>query len=311
MLSTYIETLNVSVDGVIEEGYIPDNQIYTEIYLNYNGSTLTVVIILSALSLAFLIACLIVIVIYRRSMVVVATNEVYCYSILLGTAIGFIDLFLWIGRPNDDKCDMRLWLLIIGFLLVFGAIATKTTRIWRLWSRSQMGIRTFEGKKIVLIPLLFIWLLQITLLSILSALDWYKVQLVSSGDLKFDEYYVICKLNPNGSIIIYVLIAINSVLVVITAILAYHIRNVSRKFNELPSIGLSIYSVLISGLVVFVLVVWVDTSQPLTQDLFVIYGVCISFTVPLFSIFVPKFGWLYKELQMKGPISSIKTVTLS
>eukprot|EP01098_Paradermamoeba_levis_P005114 TRINITY_DN2173_c0_g3_i1.p1 TRINITY_DN2173_c0_g3~~TRINITY_DN2173_c0_g3_i1.p1 ORF type:complete len:204 (+),score=50.42 TRINITY_DN2173_c0_g3_i1:59-613(+) len=166
--------------------------------------------------------------------------------------------------------------------------------MWRIWSKPDLKEDAQSG----LILYGFLSLFggsMIVLLIVLSAMSGYAVSNVTDSSLGYDEYYVSCTLETSGIVTLSLILGLAGLVIVMAAALAFLSRNVSKSFNETPSITLSIYSILVSAAVVVLLFLNTKSPNPSDHMIFIACGTFIAITCPILYLFIPKFYLLLSD----------------
>lgn len=294
--------------GVIDMGEISEDLVTTPVFVDWNsasGVVLTVVVVFCSLVILlsiFFVFC------FRKRVIIAATNQFFCYCILVGSIIGYLSILLWIGKPQDGICLARIWFLDLSSCFIFGSIAAKTYRIWRLWTHPDLR-ETSRSGQFIFSMIGVLACMQMILLSILTGLRGYRVSKGTDPGLKYDEYFLSCDLTSDGVIIVALILATNGIVIFICGVLAYVSKNVSQKYNETSSIVLSIYSIIVAATISLLLFINIQTPDPRQHIIFIATGVFIAVTCPLISIFGPKFSTIFKEYSFSTTPSDNKSST--
>lgn len=86
----------------------------------------------------------------RLSSVVRCSSPLFLNLNLLGMLFGYSSIFLFIGEPNIVVCNLRLWLLVIAFVLMFGTLLMKTYRIWKLFGNQYFVQKSITNGNMML-----------------------------------------------------------------------------------------------------------------------------------------------------------------
>ena len=185
----------------------------------------------------------------------------------------------------------------------------KTWRIYRIFTNVRAKKLSLKSGKLMLISLGFVSV------EILICLLWSTIDppIPTIRDTIIGKVHV-CY-SKSSDAFLYLLIAYNAVLLVFGSALAFGTRNVFSAFNESKFIGMSIYNIFMSSIIVCVILL-PDTNSLETK--FIMYGAVVSFaclsTVGL--LFIPKILSVYNKWtdtkQKTGGVSlSVKSTTVS
>ena len=122
---------------------------------------------------------------YRRNSIIKAASWKLNLITCIGCVIAYITLFLYGIPVNDILCNIKEWLIIISFTLVFMPLFSKTYRISYIFTGwlDQRKIDDYKLVFFVLICLLF----DILLLGIFTLIAPYSIVQINDGDpVKFN-----------------------------------------------------------------------------------------------------------------------------
>ncbi|XP_072022901.1 gamma-aminobutyric acid type B receptor subunit 1-like [Amphiura filiformis] len=190
-------------------------------------------------------------------------------------------------------CQIRMWLLSIGFVLAFGAMFSKTWRVYRVATFKKPKRRIITDQQLLLhVTILFVIdVIILTLWQVIS--PWYLA--TDQGFERDDPNVANQKLLPyvdycTCSWITYWFIALcgfKGLLLIFGMFLAWETRKVQiSALNDSKLIGISVYNVVILCII----------------------GGIICTTLTLLTIFIPKIISVYKYPEGQ-PISNMKSIT--
>jgi len=145
--------------------------------------------------------------------------------------------------PSYHACYAYPWLLGIGFSILFGALFSKTFRLWRLFSTKSLKAQVITNTMVLQGVALFV-VPMVVFLIIWSSVDGFTVaeqfSTSSPGSVRF-----VCH-TPKAWWPIFA--AMVAFVLLLGCILTFMIRNLPPEFNDAEAIGFSMYN----GLVMFV-----------------------------------------------------------
>ncbi|KAF0700569.1 Aste57867_8905 [Aphanomyces stellatus] len=141
----------------------------TSIYCDYVPLTSSMYMIVAGIAtvvLAFLVACLAILTIYRDAPVIKRSQGPLLMTMVVGGICFCMYIPLGAGPPTGYRCGLRPVLLVVGYTLVFGSLLVKGLRVyWVFFNKSLKKITVPLAKiaKILLamlavdVALLFVW----------------------------------------------------------------------------------------------------------------------------------------------------------
>jgi len=201
-------------------------------------------------------------------------------------------------RGCDIACTSWVWLLPIGFCIVFSALFSKIWRLNMLIRHARSFKRLKVGATDVLGPFVLLLVINISLLiawTIVDPLRWHRID-----DGEFSSYGV-CKSDNTAWVYFLVsLVGVNFVALVAAVVEAYKARNVSMEFSESTFIGFAIIS-LLQALLLGIPFSILAGSNP-SARLFTFTGIIFVMSMSLLLLmFVPKI--VYASREHKNPTS--------
>lgn len=234
-----------------------------------------------------------------RHPVMLAASPVFCLAVLGGSLLVFASIFNWM--PNlisDSICNLRPWLLPLGFMIMFGSLLAKTDRICRIY----YGV--YKSKAPVVITISNMHVAGIVLAiafiqSILSILMVTVTKLQSKLHV-VDIYrpshnYEVCTFSTALKILFGINVGYAALLLGWGSYLAFRIRKVPiRMYDESKVIGFSIYNTAFFGAIVIVIQLAVGNNN---RDVtFIITAICcfLGATLTTCSLFASKWFAIYR-----------------
>lgn len=116
------------------------------------------------------IAWLVFLILHWNHQVITAASPTFCVGIIVSSLVVYGSVFTWMPNlVNNSTCAMRVWLLPIGFMTMFGTLLSKTHRVVRLYFMKSVKIIRISNLEVSLIILAivvgqaFISILSITI----------------------------------------------------------------------------------------------------------------------------------------------------
>eukprot|EP00029_Vermamoeba_vermiformis_P004299 TRINITY_DN1483_c1_g1_i1.p1 TRINITY_DN1483_c1_g1~~TRINITY_DN1483_c1_g1_i1.p1 ORF type:complete len:628 (+),score=68.02 TRINITY_DN1483_c1_g1_i1:1371-3254(+) len=106
----------------------------------YSTATELAIVIIAGTLFMCCIALTILFAVWRDKPQIIASSPLFIELIISGGAMMYASLFFWTLEATDVTCNLRLWLLGVGFVLMFSALLVKTWRIWRIFHDKSLKI---------------------------------------------------------------------------------------------------------------------------------------------------------------------------
>ena len=79
------------------------------------------------------IALLFILIAKRNHSVIHKASPVLCWVIVIGAILCYMSTYFWL-QTGDGFCVLRVWLLCLGFAMMYGSFFAKEWRLWRLFT---------------------------------------------------------------------------------------------------------------------------------------------------------------------------------
>lgn len=191
----------------------------------------------------------------------------------------------------DVSCMMVPWLFVIGFVISFSSLLSKSWRINKLFSNGAKFKRVQVRVIDALFPLAILSAVNVTLLTlwtILSPMRWERVKVDSFDDFgRSIESYGLCVTDGSmaSNILLTLIIAANLLALVITNYQGFRTRNLPTAFDESFYVAVTnamLLESLILGFPVFILVDDTPSASFIVKSILVSV-ICICILLPLFG----------------------------
>lgn len=265
------------------------------------GSAVEIVgVILMALGTLFVFVLAAFLIKFWSHKIMIAASPVFCLAVLIGALMIYISIFSWMPNLiNDSVCNLRAWLLPLGFMTMFSSLIAKTDRVFRLYNQ--------RGVTIIKITNLQVALRILVLLVIQSVLS---ILMITVTDLKaeiriVDEYSVaknfwVCTFSQPNKILFGINVAYAGLLLAYGTFLAYKIRSVPIAiYDESKIIGFSIYNTAFFAVIVIVIQLAVSGSN--RQVTFIVTAACcfLGATITTATLFGAKWWAIRHPVTVK------------
>ncbi|GFX38237.1 gamma-aminobutyric acid type B receptor subunit 1 [Trichonephila clavipes] len=201
----------------------------------------------------------------------------------------------FVGETSfDHLCQVRAWLLTMGFTLSYGAMFSKIWRVHRLTTKAKSDIkRRYSWKLYIMIGVLLI--LDVLILSAWQIVDPLHRKLEvfpledpeELEDIKIEPQLEHCE-SDNNAIWLGIIYGYKGLLLIFGIFLAYETRSVKIKhLNDSRLVGMSIYNVVVLCLITAP-VTLVISSQTDATYAFVSLAIIVCSFLSMALIFIPK-----------------------
>jgi len=246
-------------------------------------ATQIVIPIVAGVCIVFALVVLIWFAYYRNKAAIRKSSVLFCILTTIGAIFLFVGAIMWVFVTNGT-CVLRVWLLIIGFVLCYGSIFVKEYRLWRIFDETDITrpVRVSDG---LLLKVVF----GALAIELIIALAWFIYTPFMSREiinLQSEEIAYLCTSTKTPAFF-WVIFALNMLILLVGCILAWLARNVPANFNEAKQILFCIYNVTLIAIIVITLsMVFRKTSEAVA--LTVAIGLIFSSLITLLFLFIPK-----------------------
>eukprot|EP01132_Coremiostelium_polycephalum_P003638 gene3638-4530_t len=236
---------------------------------------------------------------YRNTSSIRSASPIFCIAIIAGAIMVYAGIIVWVVPVSTATCNLRFWLVTIGFALFIGSLVVKNFRIWLIFDNPEL--RTIKITNLQLFPWVAMVIgVVIVLMSIITGVgDLQRVDARNIDGLGKYEFVPVCKMSHKGSATLYVLLGFFACMLLVGVFVSWKIRIVDiEEFNESKPIANTLYAI---SFILFVIVPLMVTPQSNTNENIILSasGLFII-TSALFIIFAPK---LYR-IALHGASSS-------
>lgn len=89
---------------------------------------------------------------YRKNPVIFASSPMFCALMLAGSIVIYVSNIFWMPNlASDVVCNLRAWIMPIGFMLQFGSLVAKTHRISRLFNERSLKVLSISNAQVLVI----------------------------------------------------------------------------------------------------------------------------------------------------------------
>ena len=208
-------------------------------------------------------------------------------------------------RGLDIACMSVPWLYVLGFIIIYSALFSKTWRINKIFKGARSFERVTVKPRDVLIPFIVLMISSLTLLSVWTALDPLVYKRQPTGQ-DTDEWNIIvstygsCISVPRASsaaeVCGWLLFGMLFLALIATCVQANQARSVSSDYSESTYIGFAVVLILQLHILAALIIAFNYTSRIAVYYAEIL--VCfLTRSMVLLLIFVPKLLLLRSKLQ--------------
>uniref|UniRef100_A0A1B8Y786 G-protein coupled receptors family 3 profile domain-containing protein n=1 Tax=Xenopus tropicalis TaxID=8364 RepID=A0A1B8Y786_XENTR len=210
----------------------------TEEFLSFTDGTISVSL-LSITVLFSLITLLMlrIFILYRDSPIVRANNRSLSFLLLVSIKLSFLSVFLFLGRPVDITCMLRIITFGITFSIAVSSLLAKTIMVCVAFKATKPGSswRKWLGVKLSNSVVLFCSSIQIII-----CMTWLAISPpFQELDIHTSPGTIIIQCNEGSAIGFYSVIGYMGLLAAVSFVLAFLARSLPDSFNEAKYITFS------------------------------------------------------------------------
>lgn len=235
---------------------------------------------------------LVFVVVYFNHSVLRAATPLFLIAILFGSILLYGAYYTWLLEARTALCHIRFWMIGLGFVIMFGALFSKTWRIMRIFTMSDLKVFQITNLNLFIILSLIVGF-EIALLSIWSATSNPVAVVKVIDPLRPARNIFVCQGGPSGKPMLGLLVAYKLAMVLSGIYMSIRVWKIPLKqFNESRPIAFSMYNMLCFGILAFALQVSGSIADP---TMFIIRSIIliISTFFTVIAIFVPKIIHIY------------------
>jgi hypothetical protein len=248
---------------------------------------------MAAIGLFAVLVSLGLVLIFRHKVIIRSSSVPFLCAILVGMALLRAAMIPWSVEPTAASCSSFLWLINLGFMLLFCPLFAKTWRVYRIFSGAHLKVVKISNVKL-LAGTAAIIALDVILIGVwqgVSPLVPVQYDRIIGSD---QHVFTHCSVESSGAGLVFAaLVGVEkAALLLFGAIMAFSTRNVKSTFNESTQISWTIYNTLMSGLIGVAIIVFVSA----VEDALVLLVLILLTWVVLSAwglLFVPKLYMLF------------------
>lgn len=185
------------------------------------------------------------------------------------------------------QCSTFYWAFALGFTLIFGTVASKTWRVYRIFSHFKQGRVRFASDEFLLLFVAFFLSIDVGLLTAWNVLDpWELLIFIRSKEGAERTEQLLCTCN-NYTAWVASLFLSKAFLAALLVVLSVCVRHIKRKsFKSTKKVIVLLYILIINFVIGFTLYLLFLTSIPILSFLGLSLSLVISVILISFSLFL-------------------------
>jgi len=199
--------------------------------------------------------------------------------ILLGCVVSFLSALVLLPEPTDALCTSFIWLLGLGFVLVYGCLFIKTWALYKVWRNAVRYQKASLTPVYILKCLGAAVILEVIFLAIWTAIDPPKVHLMKTVD-NTAEY----QCNTKHITFWIIFLVVKGAWLIFGAVLSVLTRNIAKEYNESSSIAYAIYNNVLLGAIAIPLALLLE-EVPGGRLVVIIVIICLAFSFTMVVVF--------------------------
>ncbi len=223
-----------------------DERIYVEPSTSYPSSEDRVITALTTICILYLLIVGILLFTSRESKIMKASTWSFCLLIVLGSIVMLSANYAWASFQTNSSCAAHVWLVSLGFHLIFAPLFMKTYRLFKIFEARILQVKVVTSEQLwagvgvaILIEISFLiaWLLS-------SGMD---VIMIVPDPLRPSLNETSCNLSNTWT---WVSFGLKSAILLVGCVFAMLSRNLPPMFNETKLIANSMYLVVLAVIIV-------------------------------------------------------------
>ena len=245
---------------------------------------ITGILILIAFAILIFVIVFGVILKYQRLRV---CSPTFLALILLSMIVGYSSIYAWFGKPHPVACGFQPWLLGLPTVSMIAALCVKVYRIWRIF-----GVENLQKLQIKDLQLFVLWVL-IMLPAVLILVLWTIISTPTARMENRDgEDHYVCTTGgftgePGGYVFFAIFVAYTTLVLLFGGFLSIVTRKVPSSFNESKLLAISIYNLMLLGVVIIPVFLVVQPFNPFIAWILRTIAILYAFTATLVLQFAP------------------------
>ena len=278
---------------------VPDAAIQE--FVEWDDIEAIVMVTVFAIGILVTLICLVILMSHRSTPILNYASPRFVCGMIAGVLLGFSNIFVWTGEPTSTTCQLRPWLLMANFVMIFGHLYAKAFRFLLVMrQRKKLLFRPIPDLNLFLCVAFYLLVFSIPCIIWTAAFPLEVTR--SDNNPDNDKVNIICD-GENAGAFLGVLLALGGISLVVGVIIAFLNRNYHDFFSEATYIGYTMFTVCITCCVVLPMLFILDD----TPDAFYIVlmlGIFLSNCAVVVFMFFPKIYVIFAPGKNVVPIDA-------
>jgi hypothetical protein len=202
------------------------------------------ILVITILGQAYMLILFILVLKHWNSPSIRSSTRSFCLIIVIGGAVLLSSNYASTSYQNDSSCLAQVWLLSIGFQLLFLPLFLKTYRVFKIfYEATKLQVKVITTENLV-VSLTIAILMEIAYLLIWTFSTTINAEVLVSDTLRPASNTLYCSINLGFT---WASISVKALSLLAGCYLTFRSRNLPRDFNESRYIGMSIYNMAALG----------------------------------------------------------------
>eukprot|EP00753_Platysulcus_tardus_P015484 PLAT5027.2.p1 GENE.PLAT5027.2~~PLAT5027.2.p1 ORF type:complete len:795 (-),score=419.36 PLAT5027.2:1022-3331(-) len=246
-----------------------------------------VAIILSVLVLVMTLLLHCFVHVNRNHPVLLRASPIFLHFLLAGVYFAIGSIFAGLVPANDVTCNLRTWLLSLGFTITFSNLFAKNYRIHKIFNNPRLR-KIYLKDEVLLSYTSFVILVDVALLVLMALLAPFRA--VATDNPNDPRQLDVRCLSPEGRTYTTLLIAYKGGMLLYGCYISLRTKDVGRKFSESKNIASAIYNL---TLVLSIALPVLFSVSDVELSMFVGFmATIVSVIAVLVNLFIPKISQL-------------------
>ena len=256
-----------------------------QVFVDWGDVEACVMVALCSVGILVTLGCLVVLMSHRRTPIMNYSSPRFVCGMMFGVLAGFASVFVWTGEPTSTTCQLRPWLLMANFVMIFGHLYAKAFRFLLVMrQRKKLLFRPIPDLNLFLCVAFYLLVFSIPCIIWTAAFPLEVTR--SDNNPDNDKVNIICD-GENADAFLGVLLGLGGISLAVGVVVAFLNRNYHDFFSEATYIGYTMFTVCITCCVVLPMLFILDD----TPDAFYIVlmlGIFLSNSAVVAFMFFPK-----------------------
>ncbi len=193
--------------------------------------------VITSVCIALSVILFILLIVYRNHSVIKKSSPVLCCMIVGGAIISYISVYFWLDT-TDPYCVLRVWLLTIGFTVMYSSFFAKEWRLWKIFNpKALKSISRITDRTLIKIVLV---VLAIECVIVLFWFIFFPYLQRVTTDFESIEESITFECHSDTPAFLYTMLALNCALLLFGCFLAIATRRLPSAYNESQHLAFSV-----------------------------------------------------------------------